>query len=110
MLYYYFIKNEQANRTFVTLFWLNHYGLNTINCQRTLSRHRFSIGRRAKLAGHVQFPTVISHPAMKRMHLKKTLKTVFKFSDVYYINVKVPCTGSNRFLNEMSEVHHSFIS
>ena len=34
----------------------------------------------------------------------------FQISDAYHINVKAPSTGSNQFLNEMSEVHLSFIS
>ena len=58
MLYFYFIKNESANRIFMTLFQFNHYGLTTNNCStdiiRTLSKtNHFSIGRCAKFFRHI---------------------------------------------------------
>ena len=67
MLYYYFIKNENANRIFVTLFRFNHYGLTknkfSSDTVWTLSkRNRVSIRRCAKFVGHVLCRTIISHP------------------------------------------------
>ena len=67
MLYYYFIKNKQANRIFVTLFRFNHYGLTankfSMDIVWTLSkRNCYSIRCCAKLVGHVRCPTVILHP------------------------------------------------
>ena len=51
----------------MTLFRFNHYGLTTnkfsMDIVHTLSkRNHFSVGRYAKFVGHVQCPTVISHP------------------------------------------------
>ena len=66
-------KNEEASRIFVTLFRFDRYGLATnkfsMDIVQTLSKkHHFSIGRSAKLAEHVQFLTIISHPGIKRIH------------------------------------------
>ena len=60
----------------VTLFQYNHHSLTTNKFLDIKQKNCFSIKRCAKFVGHVQCPTVISHPANYELHRLTKLFTL----------------------------------